>query len=48
MIARIEEEEFADDEGLDQHDRARRNDGKQTNYVEDSNDVEDNVAGTSQ
>lgn len=48
MIARIEEEEFADDKGLDQHDRARRNDGKQTDYVEDSNDVEDNVAGTSQ
>ena len=48
MIARIEEEEFADDEGLDQHDRARRNNGKQTDYVEDSNDVEDNVAGTSQ
>ena len=48
MIACIEEEEFADDEGLDQHDRARRNDCKQTDYVEDSNDVEDNVAGTSQ
>ena len=48
MLAPVEEEEFADDEGLDQHDRARRNDCQQTDYVEDSNDVQHDVAGTSQ
>jgi hypothetical protein len=41
MLASIEEEEFANDEGLDQHDRTRRDDCQQTDYVEDSDDVED-------
>ena len=48
MIARIEEEEFADDEGLDQHDRTRRNDCRQTDDVHDSNDVENDVASAGQ
>ncbi len=48
MPACIKEEELADDEGLDQHDRARRNDCQQTDDVENSNDVENDVAGTSQ
>ena len=44
MSGSIEEEELAHDEGLDQHDRARRNDCQQTDDVHDSNDVEDNIA----
>ena len=48
VLAPVEEIELADDEGLDQHDRARRDDCQQTDYVEDSNDVEDDVTGASQ
>lgn len=48
VFAPIEEIEFADDKGLDQHDRTRRDDCQQTDYVEDSDDVEDDVTGTGQ
>jgi hypothetical protein len=48
VFAPIEEVEFADDERLDQHDRTRRDNCQQTDYVEDSNGVEDNVTGASQ
>ena len=48
VLAPVEEIELADDKGLDQHDRARRDDCQQTDYVEDSNDVEDDVTGASQ
>jgi hypothetical protein len=43
MLASIEEEEFANDEGLDQHDRARCNDCQQTDDVEDTDDVQHDV-----
>ena len=46
MSGGIEEEELADDEGLDQHDRTRRNDCQQTDDIHDSNDIEDDIAGT--
>jgi hypothetical protein len=46
--ARIEEEEFADDEGLDDHDRAGRNDCKQADDIEHSYNVEDDISRPSQ
>jgi hypothetical protein len=48
MLASIEEEEFANDEGLDQHDRTRRDDCQQTDYVEDADDVEHDVSSAGQ
>ena len=48
MLAGIEEEELADNEGLDEHDRARCDDCQQADNVEDSDDIENYVAGTSQ
>ena len=48
MLATIEEEELADDEGLDQHDRTRSDDCQQTYYVEDSDDVEHDVSSACQ
>lgn len=44
MPACIKEEEPADDESLDQHDRACGDDCQQTHDVEDSNDIQDDVA----
>lgn len=44
----VEEEEFRDDEGLDQHDEASCDDGKKGDYIHHADDVEDEVAWTSQ
>jgi hypothetical protein len=46
--ARIEEEEFADDEGLDKHDGARCDDCQQADDIEDSYSIEDDKAWPSQ
>lgn len=46
MCSGIEEEELTNDEGLDQHDRARRNDSQQADDVHNSNDIEDDIAST--
>lgn len=48
MADSVEEEEFADDEGLDKHDRARSDDGKKTDDVEDSDDVKNDISWSSQ
>lgn len=48
MPARIEEEELADDKGLDDHDRAGCNDRQQTDHIERSYDIEDDVSWSSQ
>ena len=44
MLATVEEEEPADADDLDQHDRARSDDGQQTDDVEDADDVEHDVS----
>jgi hypothetical protein len=46
--ARIEEEEFADDESLDDHHRASCNDCQQADDIEHPQDVEDDIAWPSQ
>ena len=48
VLARVEEKEPANDEGLDQHDRTRCDDSQQTYDVEDSDDIENDIAGASQ
>ncbi len=48
MANSVEEEEFADNERLDKHNRASCDDGKKGHDVEDSNNVENHVAWTSQ
>jgi hypothetical protein len=48
MLATVEEEEPADADNLDQHDRARSDDCQQTDYVEDADDVEHDVSSAGQ
>lgn len=48
MLATVEEEEPADADDLDQHDRARSYDGQQADYVEDSDDIEHDVSSAGQ
>lgn len=48
MADRIEEEEFGDDEGLDEHGEAGDDDREQGDDVEGADYVEDDVAWTSQ
>ena len=48
MADAVEEEEFGDHKGLDQHDRAGSNDGDEANYVHDADGVENYVAWTGQ
>lgn len=48
MAARIEEEEFADNEGFYKHDGACCDDGQKAHDVEDSNGIEDHIAWTGQ
>ena len=43
MLACIEEIEFGDDKGLDQHDRAGSDDSQKRDYVDDSNNIEHDV-----
>ena len=44
VLAGIEEEEFGDDKGLDQHDRACSDDCQKGNYVDDSDNIKHDVA----
>jgi len=44
----IKEEELADDERLDNHDRARCDDSHQADDIEHPNDVEDDISWSSQ
>ena len=44
----VEEEEFRDDKGFDQHDEAGGDDGEEGDYIQHTEDVEDDVAWTSQ
>lgn len=44
----VEEEEFGDDEGFDEHGEAGDDDGEQADDVHGSDDVEDDVAWTCQ
>ena len=44
----VEEEEFGDVEGFDEHGEAGRGNGGQADNVEDTDDVEDDVAWASQ
>ena len=44
----IEEEELADNECLDEHDRVGSNDSEEAHDVEDSDNVEDDISRTSQ
>ncbi|KAL9592335.1 MAG: hypothetical protein Q9179_006818, partial [Wetmoreana sp. 5 TL-2023] len=44
----IEEEEFGDDEGFDEHGEASDDDGEETDDVQDADDIKDDVAWTSQ
>ena len=46
--ARIEEEEFADDEGLDDHNRASRYDCQQADDIEYPQDIEYDISWPSQ
>lgn len=48
MADRVEEEEFRDDEGFDEHGEAGDNDGEETDDVHGPDDVEDDVAWTCQ
>ena len=43
MADAVEEEEFRDDEGLDEHDNAGCDDSQKGNYVHHADDVEDDV-----
>lgn len=44
----VKEEEFRYDEGFDQHNRARCNDGQETDDVHHANGIKDYVAWTRQ
>ena len=48
MLATVEEEKPADTDDLDQHDRARSDDCQQTDYVENTDDIEHDVSGAGQ
>lgn len=48
MAYAVEEEEFRDYEGLDEHDGASRDDREERDDVEDADDVEDDVPWASQ
>lgn len=48
MLAAVEEEELANDKGLDQHDQTRCDDCQQTDYIEDSDDVQHDVSSACQ
>jgi len=48
MSNTVKKEEFGDIEGFDQHGEACRNDGCQNDYVEDTDDLEDDVTWTGQ
>lgn len=48
MLTSIEEEEFGNDEGLDQHDRGCSDDRKKSNYVDDTDCVQYDVASADQ
>ena len=44
----VKEEELGHDEGLDKHDQACSNDGKQTDDIEHTDSVQDDVSRASQ
>ena len=44
----VEEEEFGDVEGLDEHGEGGGRNGEEGDYVDDADDVEDDVAWTGQ
>ena len=46
--ASVEEEEFADDESLDNHDRASCNNSQQADDIEHSDDIKDDISWSSQ
>ena len=48
MAHTVEEEEFGDDEGLDEHGEAGADTGQEREYVHDADGVEDDVAWASQ
>lgn len=48
MADRIEKEEFGDDKGLHEHDRARSDNSEETDYVHRPDCIEDNIPWTSQ
>ena len=48
MLCCIEEVEFGDNEGLDQHDRTGSNDSQKCDYVDDSYDIKHDVASAGQ
>jgi hypothetical protein len=48
MADRIEKEEFGDDKGLHEHDRARSDNSEETDYIHHTDRVEDNVPWASQ
>lgn len=48
MPTRIEEEEFANDKRLDEHDRAGRDDSQQADDIEHSDSIEDDISWSSQ
>ncbi len=48
MADGVEEEEFGDDEGLDEHGEAGNDDGKEADNVHGADDVKDDVTWTCQ
>ena len=48
VLGSIEEVELGNDKGLDQHDRARCDDGQKGDYVDDSKDIKHDVASAGQ
>ncbi len=48
MLGGIEEVEFGDDEGLDQHDRAGSDDSQECDNVDDTDNIKHDVASAGQ